>query len=214
MIEARVFSIESPDTSIPDFLSTKLGIEDINTEALHLAPVQLTDEQADKFVKWAAAIPKTTTLISPKATVVDGESADLGVTTRHELIMSYKKPEDSSARPEPVFEKFTTGVTLNITPKMQRDEKTIILGIAFSKTDLIKVEKKLDESGNEIELPMLGLSTLNTQIGVPDGKHTLHPLALAGYRLAADTNEPEKPIQQILLLIKPTTLSLSSTSVR
>ncbi|MHC4397012.1 MAG: hypothetical protein ACYS1A_15320 [Planctomycetota bacterium] len=171
-------------------------------------PVQLTDEQADEFKKWAAAIPDTTTLVSPKATAVDGESADLSVTTQHEHIMSYKKPEGSSAKPEPVFEKFTTGVKLNVTPKMQRDGKTIILKIVFSKIDLVGVEKNLNESGNEIEIPVLNTAAIDTSIGVPNGKNTLVPVA--GLFSAVNTDGLGKPIQQTLLLIKPTILSLTS----
>jgi protocatechuate 3,4-dioxygenase beta subunit len=200
-IEARVFSITSADTSVPDFLRSKLGITNIDPGRPLTRPVQLTDEQAEEFEKWAAGIPDTTAIISPKATAENGELVDLSVTTQHEYISSYTKAEDSSAKPEPIFKKFTTGVKLNITPTMQRDGKAISLKVEFSKNDFIRIEKSLDESGYEIELPIRDTVELNTVIRVPNGKNTLYPVG--GLFSAGNT-------EQILLLIKPAILNLKS----
>ena len=172
-----------------------------------MMPVQLTNEMADDFEKWAAAIPGTTTLVSPKVTAANGELVDLSLTTQHELIMSYKKPEDSSGKPEPVFEKFTTGVKLSITPELQRDGKVIVLKLAFSKNDLVRVKKGLNESGYEIELPVLSTVSVNTNVLVASGKNTLVPVAgLFSGKIEAGG----KPIQQTLLLVKTAILNLAS----
>ena len=208
VIEARVFSIKTPNTSIPNYLYSKLGIKNVNTETPLMMPVQLTNEQADKFEKWAAAIPGTTTLVSPKVTAVNGELVDLSLTTQHERIMSYKKPEDSSGKPEPVFEKFTTGVKLGITPELQRDGKAIVLKLAFSKNDLVRVKKDLNESGYEIELPVLNTVAVNTNVLVASGKNTLVPVA--GLFSTGKIEAGGKPIQQTLLLVKTTILNLAS----
>ncbi|MCH7559345.1 MAG: carboxypeptidase regulatory-like domain-containing protein, partial [Planctomycetes bacterium] len=208
VIEARVFSIKTPNTSIPDYLYSKLGIKNVNTETPLMMPVQLTNEQADEFEKWASAIPGTTTLVSPKVTAANGELIDLSLTTQHELIMSYKKPEDSSGKPEPVFEKFTTGVKLGITPELQRDGKAIVLKLAFSKNDLVRVKKGLNESGYEIELPVLNTVAVNTNVIVASGKNTLVPVA--GLFSTGKIEAGGKPIQQILLLVKTTILNLAS----
>ncbi|MBW8034918.1 MAG: DUF3887 domain-containing protein [Planctomycetes bacterium] len=199
-IASRVFSVKLPKTSIPDFLHSKLGIENISTDKPLSTPVQLTDEQADEFARWIAATPDTATLTCPKATILDGQSADLSITTQHEYVTSYKKPEDSSAKPEPVYEQFTIGTEYNITPKMQRDGKTIILKIEFNKTDLIKVEKHMDESGNKTEWPLRDTVKINTTIGVSEGKTTLVPVA--GMFSAANKDGHGKPTQQTFLLIK------------
>jgi len=208
VIEARVFSIKTPNTSIPNYLYSKLGIKNVNTETPLMMPVQLTNEQAGEFEKWASAIPGTTTLVSPKVTAVNGELVDLTLTTQHERIMSYKKPEDSSGKPEPVFEKFTTGVKLGITPELQRDGKAIVLKLAFSKNDLVRVKKDLNESGYEIELPKLTTVSLSTNILVASGKYTLVPVA--GLFSTGKIEAGGKQIHQTLLLVKPTILNLAS----
>jgi hypothetical protein len=208
VIEARVFSIKTPNTSIPNYLYSKLGIKNVNTETPLMIPVQLTNEQAGEFEKWAAAIPGTTTLVSPKVTAVNGELVDLTLTTQHERIMSYKKPENSSGKPEPVFEKLTTGVKLGITPEFQRDENTIVLKLAFSKNDLVGLKKDLNESVYEIELPKLTTVSLSTNILVASGKYTLVPVA--GLFSAGKIEAGGKQIHQTFLLVKPTILNLAS----
>jgi len=207
-IEARIFSIKMANNSIADYLYSKLGIRNVNAEASLKMPVELTDEQADAFKKWVAAIPGASILVSPKATVVSGELIDQSLMTQHEFIVGYKKPEVSSETPEPVLEKFTTGVKLNITPELRRDGKVIVLKLAFSKRDLIQVSKDLDESGYEIERPVIDTVAVNASVFVVVGKNTLVPVA--GLSSTGGIEIGEKPIQQTLLLIKPTILNLAS----
>ena len=133
---------------------------------------------------------------------------DLSATTQHEFVVGYEKPQDSSQEPEPVLKKFTTDIKLSVTPQLQRNGKSIELKLSFSKKNLVLVKKDVNESGYKIELPVINTVAIDTNIVVAAGKNTLIPIG--GLSSTGGIAGVKKPVQQTLLLVRPTVLDFAS----
>ena len=101
---------------------------------------------------------------------------------------------------EPKRKKFTTGVELNLTPELKQDKNLIILSLNLKKTDLVKLESKLHPSGNQVQVPVIQTAETRTTIAVPQGKYLL--ALLSGMSSMGNSNPPDKPVQQTILLVK------------
>ncbi len=193
ILRANVFSINAPISLITDYLRDELGVENTTSE--------MTDSQAGQFRKWMGTIPETTMISSPSILVFDGEKASMSViSNQKEYTTDYEKTSDSPPHYKPVQQKFTTGIELEFTPALTKDNSVIHLSMKFDKTDLVKVEEKKDESGNTIQLPTLTNSEIMTQVAVPVGKYFL--VSAAGLYPAKNDSQPEQPAKQIILLVK------------
>jgi len=193
IFRASVFSVRTPPSSITNFLYNELGLK--NTPI-----VNLTDAQAEQFKKRMASIPNTTTVTSPTAIVFDRQPADLSVTTQHEYTVDYEESADSPAEYKPKRKKFTTGVELNFTPELKQDKNLIILTLNVKKTDIVKLKSKLHPSGNQIQIPVIQTAETHTTVAVPQGKYLL--AILSGMSSMGNSNQPDKPVQQTILLVK------------
>ncbi len=193
ILRANVFSINAPISLITDYLRDELGVNNTTSE--------MTDVQAAQFKKWMATVPETTMISSPSVLVFDRETASMSVVSNQkEYTVDYEKTSDSPLQYKPVQQKFTTGIELEFTPALTKDNSIIHLTMKFDKTDLVKVEEKTHESGNVIQLPMRNNSQIATQVAVPVGKYFL--VSVAGMYPAANSSQPDQPAKQIILLVK------------
>jgi beta-lactamase regulating signal transducer with metallopeptidase domain/ketosteroid isomerase-like protein len=193
ILRANVFSVNAPISLITDYLRDKLGVNNTTSE--------MTDAQATQFKKWMETVPETTMISSPSVFVFDGETAEMSVVTNQkEYTVDYEKTSDSPPQYEPVQQKYTTGIELEFTPALTKDNSIIHLNMKFDKNDLVKVEEKKHESGNMIQLPMRNNSEIMTQVAVPVGKYFL--VSAGGLYPAKNDSQPDQPAKQIILLVK------------
>jgi hypothetical protein len=192
VLQANVFYVNTQQSLIADYLHDEFGIQNITTD--------LTETQAVQFKKWITALPDTTMISSPKTLVFDRERADLNVTTQREFIVDYEKTSDSPPQYKPKRQKFTTGVELELTPELAKDNSIVHLILKLNQTELEKVEEKKHESGNMIQLPMRTNSEMTTQVAVSVGKYFLIPVA--GMYPAGKNSDPDQTVKQTILLIK------------
>jgi beta-lactamase regulating signal transducer with metallopeptidase domain len=192
VLKANIFSVNAPKSLIADYLRDELGVNDTATD--------LTKTQATQFKKWITALPDTTMISSPKALVFDGEQANLNVTTQHEFIVDYEKTSDSPPQYKPKRQKFTTGVELELTPELAKNDSIVHLILKLNQTELEKVEEKKHESGNMIQLPVRTNTEMATQVAVPIGKYFLVPVA--GMYSAEKGSKSDQPVKQTILLMK------------
>ncbi len=192
VLQANVFSVNAPKSLITDYLHDEFGIQNITTD--------LTETQAAQLKKWITALPDTTMISSPKTLVYDGEQTDLNVTTQHEFIVDYEKTSDSPPQYKPKRQKFMTGVELELTPELAKDNSIVHLILKLNQTELEKVEEKKHESGNIIQLPIRTNTEMATQVAVPVGKYFLVPVA--GMYSEEKGSKPDQPVKQTILLIK------------
>ena len=193
ILRANVFSANAPISIITNYLRDELGVENTTCD--------LTDAQATQFRKWMGSLPETTMISNPSMLIFDGETASISiVSNQKEYTTDYEKTSDTSPQYKPVKQKFATGIELEFTPALTKNNSIIHLTMKFDKTDLLKVEEKKHESGNMIELPMLTNSEIVTQVAVPIGKYFL--VSAAGLYPAKNDNQPDQPAKQIILLVK------------
>ena len=192
ILKANVFSVNAPLSLITNYLRDKLGINNINAV--------LTETQAAQFKKWMASIPNTTMISSPSAIVIDGQQADLSVTSQNEYTIDYEKTSDSPPQYKPKRQKFTTGVELFFIPELKKEDNLIVLTVNLKQRDLDKIESKSHESGNRIQFPVINMSEIHTQVAVPLGKYFL--VSAAGMYSAENGSKPDQPVKQTILLVK------------
>jgi len=192
ILQANVFSVNAPLSLITNHLRDELGVNNTTTD--------LDETQAAQFKKWIAALPDTTMISSPTALVFDGQKADLNVTSQNEFIVDYEKTSDSPPQYKPKRQKFTTGVELFFIPELKHDDNLIILTLDLKQRDVVKIESKPHESGNQIELPVIDTTEIHTQVAVPLGKYFL--VSAAGMYSAENGSQPDQPVKQTILLVK------------
>ncbi|MBN2182618.1 MAG: DUF4440 domain-containing protein, partial [Sedimentisphaerales bacterium] len=192
VLNTDVFTVNAPRSLISDYLRGNFGISDATRE--------LSETQAAQFKEWIASVPNTKTISSPSAIVFDGQQTKLNVTTQHEFIVDYEKTSDSPPQYKPKRQKFPTGVELELTPNLARNNSIIRLVLKLNQTDLEKVEEKKHESGKIIQLPMRTNSEIATQVAIPVGKYYF--VSAAGLYSDDNSSQPNQPFKQTILLIK------------
>jgi len=197
ILKANVFSVNAPLSLITNYLRDELGINNITTD--------LTEAQAEQFKKWMASIPNTKTISSPSALVFDGQQADVSVTSQNEYTMDYEKTSDSPPQYEPKRQKITTGVELFFIPELKKEDNLIVLTVNLKQRDLDKIESKSHESGNQIQLPIINMTEIHTQVALPLGQY--FRVSAAGMYSMENGSKPDQPVKQTILLVKADVLT-------
>jgi beta-lactamase regulating signal transducer with metallopeptidase domain len=189
-VQVNVFSIKSKANAVRDFLADKLKLEDISNDKPWLEPVTLTDTDVEDFSKWMNSQVDASILASPKVRTFQGEKSEMRVTNRAEYVAGYENGK-------PKKEEFVTGVEFTFTPELRKDKKLVVLKMDFKKRDLVELVKKIDESGNEVESPILNVKSINTTVAIKEGKSVLIPVS--GLQRPETSGEM---IHQTILLVR------------
>ncbi len=193
--------METPPSSIDKFLTSQLGAKTPLTE--------LTDTQAERFRQWAASVPGTNIATSPRSIVFDGQSSKMSMTTLTEYTLDYKKNPDSPSGYEPRHEQIKTGVEIEFRPELRHDNELIKLGLSITKSDILEIEKKIHESGNDVQLPAINKRELATTLAIPVGKYYLINIAgITNLSPSGISIQPAKSKEQTILLVKATVYGL------
>jgi type II secretory pathway component GspD/PulD (secretin) len=172
--------VESPSSMISGTYS--IILDDPNVDFLYFAA------QADEDSK---------VLTSPKVTVFDGEEATFSIHKQVNYISGYTEPNRSSDEPGPEQDSVTTGINLQLIPKISPDKKYIVTNVVFEHTNLFGFIKRMYKGQYPYEIPEMGIVKLTSRTAVPDGGTVL----LGGQKVTAE--EYGRSVQkEILLLIK------------
>ena len=194
ILQANVFTVNTPLSSITDFLKNEFDINKTTTE--------LTDAQAKQFKEWVTSIPGTNIATSPRTIVFDGQSTEMSITTLTEYIL-YEKDADSPSGYKPKREEINTGVEIEFRPELRRDNKLINLALNITKSDIPQIKEITHESGNEVQLPAISRREISTMVAIPIGKYCLIPIAGIRNMLQSEINiQTDTTGKQTILLIK------------
>jgi type II secretory pathway component GspD/PulD (secretin) len=157
----------------------------------------LDDLQVGFIIRATQMHKNSKQLTSPKAVVMNGESATMSVTSERRIVSSSSLVSESVGVGDvPLFqsyweretEEIETGVQMSITPTITADKKYVILRITTYLTDLLDatpVTVQAIQGGEILEdsftLPTTRQSSIQTRVSVPDrGTVMLGGLTLTG----------------------------------
>ena len=163
----------------------------------------LDDLQVSFLIKATQARTDAKSLIAPRATVLDGETARFENQTE----ISFIPPPRSTTTVTPTgigtaattsdyeaeVDYATIGVPLNITPTISHDKRYVILYIEFQFEDLVRLRThSIDYINDEGEVqstqttvPETSMTSLVTRVSIPDGG----TLLLGGQRISQEINK-------------------------
>jgi hypothetical protein len=207
LVEGRFFTVDANGPSVADFLTKTLKIAPCDNSTPNKDGQYgfiLTNEQAKALTKWLQLQKEARMLQVPKVTVLDGEQANINITTDVSYIKEYKEPNEMGGQPEPVPDTITVGTKFDVTPKLQSDTQAIFLDMKCQLTNVVKWTKipyKTGGKGNvpEVNLPEIVQTEGKTQIAVPQDHSLLMPMGLVHEEIK--TGLPTKA-SHLYLLVK------------
>ncbi|MHC4096553.1 MAG: M56 family metallopeptidase [Planctomycetota bacterium] len=172
--------VESPSSMISGTYS--IILDDPNVDFLYFAA------QADEDSK---------VLTSPKITVFDGEETTFSIHKQVNYISGYTEPNRSSDEPGPEQDSVTTGINLQLTPKISPDKKYIVTNVVFEHSNLFGFKKRMYKGQYPYEIPEMGIVKLTSRTAVPDGG-----TVLIGGQKIIDEEDGRKVQKELIILIK------------
>ena len=196
-IAARFFLVPIDSNEVTNFLEKEsLEVAPIDSEP-NLTHCLLNAEQVDRLLKLLQKIPGAGALASPKISVFDSEKATRKVQKTIDYISGYTEPNLLSDEPEPKRDSVTKGIQFIVTPKLQPDDKDILLKLDLEVSDVLGFEKRTYKQIYTYEIPKMEIVTLKTFILVPNGQ----TLVISGQRIKSKNKQDDRIIQKNLLVL-------------
>jgi hypothetical protein len=157
----------------------------------------LDDPNVSFLLKAVQANEDSAYLTSPKVTVLDGKEATFSIHNQVSYISGYTEPNRPSDEPEPEQDSVTTGVNLQLTPKISPDKKYIVTNIVFELSSLLGFQEGMYKEKYQYKIPEMGIVKLTTRTAVLDGGTVL----VGGQKITAE-EDGRKVQKELIVLIK------------
>ena len=168
----------------------------------------LDSEQRNHLLKLGPNIPGYKVLTSPKVRVFDGEDATFTVESEVDYISGYTEPNFPSDEPEPKHDSVTKGTRIQLMPKIQPDNKNILLKFDLELSDIARFEKRMYKQEYPYEIPEVEIVSINARLLIPDGQ----TLLIAGQEITAEQDD-QIVRKELLVLIEAEQVGLGNAQV-
>jgi hypothetical protein len=172
--------VESPSSTISGTYS--IILDDPNVDFLYFAAQAREDSKV---------------LTSPKVTVFDGEETTFSIHKQVNYISGYTELNRPSDELGPEQDSVTTGVNLQLTPKISPDKKYIVTNIVLELSNLLGFQERMYKEKYPYKIPEMGIVKLMTRTAVPDGGTVL----VGGQKITAE-EDGRKVQKELIVLIK------------
>ena len=194
-IESRFLLVPADANEIKDFFEKEnLTQTKLNQELTYCF---LDSEQLNHLLQLGPNIPGYKVLTSPKVRVFDGEDATLTVESEVDYISGYTEPNFPSDEPDPKHDSVTKGTRIQLMPKIQPDNKNILLKFDLELSDIARFEKRMYKQEYPYEIPEMEMISINTRLLIPDGQ----TLLIAGQEITAEQDD-QIVRKELLVLIE------------
>jgi len=209
-IESRFFVVPAGAKTVKDFLE-KEGLPLVPTRT---RPVRshylLDDRQVKQFRKLTQTLADSKMLTAPRVTVFDGEQASISEEEKVDYISGYTEPRQSSGQPQPKHDAVAEGIQLKVTPKLQADNKSILLKLDVQLSELVGFQELLFKQKYPYQIPEIQVVNINTQVLVPAGQTLLIAGATAkSIGTAEQRPAPGQKPKELIIMIKTNPAELS-----
>ena len=131
----------------------------------------ILDELTVAFLLKATQAHKDATkLTSPRATVRDGETAELLLSTKFNYISGYSEQNRPSDEPVPRHDSVELRNFITVKPQLTPDKKNIHIDFESEIRQLQGVEERMYKGKYPYQVPQISVVTTKTSCLVPDGK--------------------------------------------
>jgi hypothetical protein len=157
----------------------------------------LDDPNVSFLLRATQAHEDSKAITAPKVTVFDGEEATFSIHKQVSYISGYTEPNRPSDEPEPKQDSVTTGVNLQLTPKISPDKKYIVTNIVFELSNLLGFQERMYKEKYPYKIAEMGIVKLTTRTAIPDGGTVL----IGGQKITAE-EDGRKVQKELIVLIK------------
>jgi type II secretory pathway component GspD/PulD (secretin) len=176
----------------------KLGIADSNVSTRSRGYKIILNDFSSQLLLKVFPSHNNISLVAPKVTVLNGEHATLFTGEHIPYISGFAEPNESSQQPQPLYEYMDVGTRMEVLPKI-KSQGDILLELNLSLSSVAGYEKRLNEDGNEYDVPNVEVLNLSTQALIPDGG----TLLIGGGKNNIEIKSGQIVERDLLILIKP-----------
>ncbi len=133
----------------------------------------LDDPNADSFLKAAASHKGSKMLTAPRATIWDGRTATMSVSSQLYYVSGYNEPNQTYDKPEPKIDSIEPGTNLWFKPELTSDKQNIKLDFKLEITEIQdhREHTYLDKYTHMV--PVVTRVATSTTAVIPNGKTLL-----------------------------------------